>query len=66
LRVSALGKLHLCLFGEQGLSLRDNLQSDDVAQLKAQITSLLTNKEATHFLHDKLTGATTNLAMLGG
>jgi cyclic pyranopterin phosphate synthase len=66
LRVSALGKLHLCLFGEQGLSLRDNLQSDDVAPLKSQITSLLTNKEATHFLHDKLTGATTNLAMLGG
>jgi len=66
LRVSSLGKLHLCLFGEEGLSLRDNLQYDDVEPLKAQIAALLTNKEATHFLHDKLTGATTNLAMLGG
>ena len=66
LRVSSLGKLHLCLFGEQGLSLRNNLQSDDVRPLKAQIAALLSNKEATHFLHDKLTGATTNLAMLGG
>jgi len=66
LRISSLGKLHLCLFGEQGLSLRENLQHDDVEPLKAQIASLLTNKEATHFLHDKLTGATTNLAMLGG
>jgi len=66
LRISSLGKLHLCLFGEQGLSLRENLQYDDVEPLKVQIASLLTNKEATHFLHDKLTGATTNLAMLGG
>jgi len=66
LRVSSLGKLHLCLFGEEGLSLRDNLLYDDVEPLKAQIAALLTNKEATHFLHDKITGATTNLAMLGG
>lgn len=66
LRVSSLGKLHLCLFGDQGLSVRDNLQSDDSAPLKAQIEALLNDKKASHFLHDKMTGATTNLAMLGG
>ena len=66
LRVSALGKLHLCLFGEQGLSLKENLQDDNIEPLKVQIASLLNNKEATHYLHEKLTGATTNLAMLGG
>jgi cyclic pyranopterin phosphate synthase len=66
LRISAIGKLHLCLFTEQGLSLKDYLNSDDVEPLKAAITSMLTDKKQTHFLHEKLTGATKNLAMLGG
>ena len=66
LRVSSLGKLHLCLFGDQGLSLKEQLQCDDVEPLKQQILTLLGDKQATHFLHEKMTGATTNLAMLGG
>jgi len=66
LRVSSLGKLHLCLFGEQGLSLKEQLQCDDVEPLKRQIISLLDDKQATHYLHEKLSGATTNLSMLGG
>ena len=66
LRVSSSGKLHLCLFGEQGLSLREQLQQDDLAPLKSRILSLLDDKKASHFLHDKLTGATKHLAMLGG
>jgi len=66
LRISSSGKLHLCLFGEEGLSLREQLQSDDLAPLQAKILSLLTDKKATHFLHEKLTGATKHLAMLGG
>ncbi len=66
LRVSALGKLHLCLFTEQGLELRDYLQQDDVEPLKAHIAAMMTDKKATHFLHENLTGATKNLAMLGG
>ncbi|MCJ8322207.1 MAG: GTP 3',8-cyclase MoaA [Colwellia sp.] len=66
LRVSSLGKLHLCLFGEQGLSLKEQLQCDDVEPLKRKIISLLGDKQATHYLHEKLSGATTNLSMLGG
>jgi len=66
LRISSLGKLHLCLFGEQGLSLKEQLQCDDVEPLKRQIISLLGDKQATHYLHEKLSGATTNLSMLGG
>ena len=66
LRVSASGKLHLCLFSDQGLSLREQLQQDDIAPLKDRILSLLGDKKATHFLHDKLTGGTKHLAMLGG
>lgn len=66
LRVSALGKLHLCLFTENGLSLKEYLKTDDVEPLKAAIAAMMTDKKATHFLHEKLTGATKNLAMLGG
>ena len=66
LRVSSSGKLHLCLFGENGLSLREQLQCDDIEPLQAQILSLLGDKKAAHFLHDKLTGGTKHLAMLGG
>ncbi len=66
LRISSSGKLHLCLFGDEGLSLREQLQSDVLAPLQARILSLLTDKKATHFLHEKLTGATKHLAMLGG
>ena len=56
----------LCLFGEQGLSLKEQLQQDDIEPLKQQIVALLGDKKATHFLQDKLTGATKHLAMLGG
>ncbi|AAZ25200.1 MULTISPECIES: GTP 3',8-cyclase MoaA [Colwellia] len=66
LRISSSGKLHLCLFGEEGLSLREQLQSDDIEPLQAKILALLGDKKATHYLHEKLTGATKHLAMLGG
>ena len=66
LRISSSGKLHLCLFGDEGLSLREQLQSDDIEPVQAKISSLLGDKKATHFLHEKLTGATKHLAMLGG
>jgi len=66
LRISSSGKLHLCLFGEEGLSLREQLQSDDIKPLQAKILALLGDKKATHYLHEKLTGATKHLAMLGG
>lgn len=66
LRISALGKLHLCLFSDAGISLRDSLQHADNSALKNEIKQLLTDKKSTHFLHDKLVGATENLAMLGG
>ena len=49
-----------------GLSLKDYLQTDDVEPLKAAISHMMTDKKQTHFLHEKLTGATKNLAMLGG
>ncbi len=67
LRVSSTGKFHLCLFGSQGYSVRHLLQKPEQKnQLKDELCSLLSNKKATHFLHDGNTGITPNLASVGG
>ena len=67
LRVSSIGDLHLCLFGDHGVSLRDYLQSDaQQAQLKAVIQAQLKTKKETHFLHDGNSGITQNLSFIGG
>jgi molybdenum cofactor biosynthesis enzyme MoaA len=58
LRISATGKLHLCLFADQGLDIRPALQSIDSIELQAQLVTLLGDKEATHWLQDGFTGAT--------
>lgn len=67
LRVSSIGKLHLCLFGDGGVDLRDVLQ-DDTQQdaLKMRIADALTHKKQTHFLHQGNTGITQNLSYIGG
>ncbi|CAH0525532.1 GTP 3',8-cyclase MoaA [Vibrio hippocampi] len=67
LRVSAMGKLHLCLFGEQGVDLRDLLQHDSQENaLIERIQTQLQNKSVSHFLHDGNSGMTPNLASIGG
>lgn len=66
LRVSSLGKLHLCLFADEGLTLKEQLQIDDPLPLQRRIMSLLNDKQATHFLNEGFTGATKHLSMLGG
>ncbi|MCC2615544.1 GTP 3',8-cyclase MoaA [Aestuariibacter halophilus] len=66
LRVSATGDLHLCLFAEQGLSLRDYLQQDDTTELRHALRRLLQDKGAKHWLDEGKTGATRHLAMIGG
>ena len=67
LRVSAQGKLHMCLFGEQGVDLRDLLQADDQEhELIERVQTGLQHKSAGHFLHDGVTGMTPHLASIGG
>lgn len=66
LRVAANGKLHLCLFSEQGLELRPYLSQGDVEGVKQFITESLADKKVSHFLQEGHTGATKHLAMLGG
>ncbi|WED20894.1 GTP 3',8-cyclase MoaA [Vibrio sp. JC009] len=67
LRISSLGKLHKCLFGEHGVDLRDLLQADEQHdELIERIQYELQTKSAGHFLHDGQTGMTPHLASIGG
>lgn len=67
LRVSATGKLHLCLFGDGGYDLRLLLQHDDQADaLQARIAALIGGKAASHDLHAGNSGATPHFASIGG
>ena len=67
LRVSAKGKLHLCLFGEEGIELRDLLQSDDQqAILQTRVFAALQGKREHHYLHQGDTGVRQHLASIGG
>ena len=65
--MSAKGKLHLCLFGEEGIELRDLLRSDDQQSiLQARIFSALQGKREHHYLHQGDTGIRQHLASIGG
>ncbi|QMV13800.1 GTP 3',8-cyclase MoaA [Vibrio spartinae] len=67
LRVSAKGKLHLCLFGEAGIELRDLLQQDEQqSALIERIQQALGEKAVSHFLHEGHAGMTPHLASIGG
>ncbi|ELY9422361.1 GTP 3',8-cyclase MoaA [Cronobacter dublinensis] len=67
LRVSSVGKLHLCLFGDGGVDLRDLLAEEgQQAALMARIEEALRDKKQTHFLHQGNTGITQNLSYIGG
>ena len=67
LRVSSTGKFHLCLFGEQGYSIRHLLQKPEQKPLLMQaLCRILLKKKQKHFLHDGNPGATQNLAFVGG
>ncbi|NMH59356.1 GTP 3',8-cyclase MoaA [Alteromonas ponticola] len=66
LRVSALGKLHLCLFSEAGIGMRGYLTDGDVEGLMCFLRQTLKNKRVSHLLEQHETGATTHFAMIGG
>lgn len=67
LRVSSIGNLHLCLFGDGGIPLRDLLANDQQqGELQARISQALAGKKQTHFLHQGNTGITQNLSYIGG
>lgn len=67
LRISAMGKLHLCLFGDHGVELRDLLEQDQQEDaLIERIQGALKTKSVSHFLQDGNTGMTPHLASIGG
>ena len=67
LRVSSVGRLHLCLFGEEGIDLRDLLTTpDDKEKLKARIVASLGDKKVSHELLLGKVGGTPHLASIGG
>lgn len=66
LRVSSQGKLHLCLFAEQGLNIRHLLAAGEVEKICETIKTHLLDKGVSHYLTEGYTGATKQLAMLGG
>lgn len=67
LRVTATGHLRLCLFGEEGMPLRDLLSADaDQEALVGRLQKQLGIKAASHLLHQGQTGLTTNLSTIGG
>lgn len=67
LRLSADGRLHLCLFGDGGIALRPWLQRDeDHDALVARITAATFTKTPAHRLHAGNSGATPHLASIGG
>ncbi len=67
LRVSAKGKLHLCLFGDHGIDLRSLLQEDGQHEMLVQrILKLIATKAPSHRLHEGNSGGTPHLASIGG
>lgn len=67
LRVSANGKLRLCLFGDGEVSLRRLLHSQqDQEELKELICSSLQIKPMGHRLHENIYGMTESLSSIGG
>ena len=67
LRVSATGKLHLCLFSDHGLDLRPLLQSDaQEDDLVDRIMVLTGQKAPAHRLHQGHSGGTAHFASIGG
>ncbi|MGL4766764.1 MAG: GTP 3',8-cyclase MoaA [Formosimonas sp.] len=67
LRVSALGDLKLCLFGDGDIALRDLAQTAaQQPELQNRIIQALTHKPATHLLQQGITGKMFYLASIGG
>ncbi|QHQ40892.1 GTP 3',8-cyclase MoaA [Microbulbifer hydrolyticus] len=66
LRISAQGKLHLCLFSDAGLDLRETIRTSDADALAEKVRALIGNKEVSHYLQQGNTGGTQNLSIIGG
>lgn len=66
LRVTAQGKMHLCLFGGIAYDLRPFLRLGDSEGLQRYLHRTIVNKPEHHYLHNKKVGLITNLSTTGG
>lgn len=66
LRVTATGKMHLCLFASHNHDLRPWLRAGDVAGLQAELHRLIAHKPERHHLHEQNPGMMRHLAQIGG
>lgn len=66
LRVSSLGKVHLCLFDQGNYDIRDYLQQQDVAGLVQKLHDFMPIKPEHHHLAESNSGIMHNLSMIGG
>lgn len=66
LRITAQGKMHLCLFDGIAYDLREFLRHNDQAGLTQLLHETIREKPEHHYLHDKKVGLITNLSMTGG
>ncbi len=66
LRVSSLGKVHLCLFDQKNHDIRPYLQACDHDGLIIALQNLMPIKPEHHYLHSANSGMMTNLSLVGG
>ncbi len=66
LRVSSLGKVHLCLFDHVNYDIRPFLQHNDVTGLIQQLHDFMPIKPEHHHLDEQNSGIMNNLSMVGG
>lgn len=66
LRVSSLGKLHLCLFDSQNYDIRPYLSQNDILGLQQSLMHLMPIKPEHHHLHQQNSGLMKNLSLIGG
>ncbi len=66
LRVSSLGKVHLCLFDQISYDIRPYLCAHDVKGVVQAVQSLMPIKPEHHHLHQANSGIMANLSMVGG
>lgn len=66
LRVSSLGKVHLCLFDQGNYDIRHYLRDNDVEGLVTALQSFMPIKPEHHHLHDSNSGIMHNLSIIGG
>lgn len=66
LRVSSLGKVHLCLFDKASHDIRPYLSSADRQGLMSALWQLMPIKPEHHHLHEANSGLMANLSLVGG